>query len=98
MVIYKTTCLVNNKIYIGQHQCGKNCKNKCSYLGSGSYFSSAIKKYGKKNFIKEILEENIKTFKALDKREKYWIKKFDANNPDIGYNLTPGGFKWQYAK
>ena len=50
MVIYKTTNLINGKIYIGQ-----DSKNNPKYLGSGVIFLKAIKKYGKENFVKETL-------------------------------------------
>lgn len=50
MFIYKTTNLVNNKIYIGQSK-----KNKPEYLGSGKILKKAIKKYGIEKFKKEIL-------------------------------------------
>ena len=51
MIIYKTTNLINKKIYIGQ-----DTKNNPNYLGSGKYFKYALKKYGKENFSKEIIE------------------------------------------
>ena len=47
-VIYKTTNLINGKIYIGQ----SNGKAKY-YLGSGINFKKALKKYGRKNFQKK---------------------------------------------
>lgn len=50
--IYLTTNLINNKKYIGQHDGEEND----SYLGSGTYFLRAVKKYGKEKFKKEILE------------------------------------------
>ncbi len=43
MYIYKTTCLINGKIYIGQ--CSKTPENSKSYLGSGSNIGLAIKKH-----------------------------------------------------
>ena len=47
MIIYKTTNLINGKIYIGM---SKNKKE--NYLGSGIYLKYAIDKYGKENFKK----------------------------------------------
>lgn len=82
--IYKTTCLINNKIYIGQH-----IRNVDSYIGSGSYIKKAIIKYGKENFKREILKF-CNNQKELDKWEQIYILKFDSTNPNIGYNILPG--------
>ena len=55
IIIYKTTCLINNKIYIGQHRV-KNLENLDDwYLGSGKIILQALQKYGKINFNREIL-------------------------------------------
>ena len=86
MIIYLTTNNLNGKIYVGKY-CGKN-KN---YLGSGKYIKQAIKKYGKENFSKIILEDGITNHDYLCEREVYWIKFYDATNPKIGYNLSVGG-------
>jgi group I intron endonuclease len=85
MRIYKTTNLINNKFYIGQEK-----NDSDSYLGSGKILKNAIQKYGKQNFRKEILEicENEK---ELDEKEIYWIKKLNATNRKIGYNICEGG-------
>jgi group I intron endonuclease len=85
MVIYKTTNLINNKVYIGQ-----DINNNNSYIGSGTILKNAIKKYGKKNFKKEILE-NCLTKKELDLREQYWINYYNSTNKKIGYNISNGG-------
>ena len=88
MYIYKTTNLLNGKIYIGKRIYRKKDDNW--YLGSGIYLNRAIKKYGRENFKKEILEW-CKDTVHLCKREIYWIEQFNATNPEIGYNLSLGG-------
>ena len=84
MIVYKITNLINNKIYIGKDE-----KNRAHYMGSGLYIKRAIKKYGKENFKKEILEE-CKTKDELCEKEKSWIKKLNYIVPN-GYNITKGG-------
>lgn len=86
MIIYKTTNLINNKIYIGQHN-----GTKSSYVGSGKILKYAINKYGRENFIKEIIIEGIFTQLELDSLERYYIKFYNSNNNEIGYNITLGG-------
>jgi group I intron endonuclease len=83
MIIYRTTNLKNGKIYVG-----KDTKNSKNYLGSGVLLKKAIKKYGKENFIKEILE-TCENEEQLNEREKFWINKLNSNI--FGYNLTDGG-------
>ena len=85
--IYKITNLLNNKIYIGKHS--TDDLNDC-YMGSGKIIKQAIKKYGIENFRKEYLAFCDKEDK-LNWFEKFYIKKYDSTNYDIGYNLTPGG-------
>lgn len=85
MYIYKTTNTINNKIYIGQYT-GK----KLDYLGSGSIFLKALKKYKRINFSKEILEY-CSSMEELNKQEIYWIKYYNATDKKIGYNLSDGG-------
>lgn len=50
--IYKTTNLINERVYIGKH-----CVSEYdpSYYGSGKLLKRAIKKYGKENFKNELL-------------------------------------------
>lgn len=85
MVIYKTTNLVNGKFYIGKDKGNNNW-----YLGSGKLLLYAIKKYGKENFKKEILE-SCSDVSHMREREIYWIEFYDATNKDIAYNIQPGG-------
>jgi group I intron endonuclease len=88
MYIYKTTNIITGKIYIGK--CGRKRSSK-NYLGSGKYLKRAIKKYGKENFKKEIIEDNIEDYEILNYREIFYISLYDAMNSEIGYNLTKGG-------
>ena len=83
MVVYKTTNLVNRKIYIGQ-----DSKNNPDYLGSGKIIKRAIEKYGKENFTKEIIEV-CGSKHEMDEKEKYWIKTLKTI--DNGYNISEGG-------
>tara|TARA_R110000868_G_C10653520_1_gene745186 strand:+ start:89 stop:766 length:678 start_codon:yes stop_codon:yes gene_type:complete len=82
MVIYLITNLINGKKYIGM-----DTKNNPKYLGSGNLIIKAIKKYGRENFKKEILEVCF-TIDELEKKETYWIKHFDALNDEKFYNLA----------
>jgi len=84
MQIYKITNKINGKIYIG-----KDTKNNKSYFGSGLLIKRSIKKYGKENFTKEILEE-CEDNNILSEKEIYWINYFNSIIP-IGYNICLGG-------
>lgn len=85
MIIYKTTNLINGKIYIG-----KDLHNNNNYLGSGIKLVRAIKKYGKESFKKEILEV-CDAVNSWHECEVYWISRYNATNPLIGYNIAEGG-------
>jgi len=85
MIIYKTTNVINKKIYIGQ-----DSNDNPKYLGSGLLLHKAIKKYGKDNFKKEVLEV-CSDRKCLNKQEIYWIKFYKATDKEIGYNISEGG-------
>lgn len=84
MIIYKTTNLINGKIYIGQ-----DSHNNTKYLGSGTLIRKAIKQYGTDMFYKEVLEY-CNTKKLLNEREIYWINALNSIDPNIGYNRHRG--------
>ena len=50
---YKTTNIINEKFYYGVHSSDKDNDN---YLGSGKLLLKAIKKYGRENFKREIIQ------------------------------------------
>jgi group I intron endonuclease len=85
MVIYKITNIINGKIYVGQSK-----YDNPTYLGSGIYIIQAVKKYGKENFKREIIEV-CENQKLTDEREKFWIKELKAREKNIGYNVASGG-------
>lgn len=87
--VYKTTNLVDKKIYVGVHS---SIDPNDKYLGSGKWLERAIRKYGKSNFIKSILfqteEENGKELCYLI--ESCIVSKEFARRKDT-YNMVPGG-------
>lgn len=87
--IYKTTNIINGKIYIGQHK-SNNFLKEHYYIGSGKLLKIAIQKYGKENFKCELLEE-CDSKELLDIREKYWITYYNSTDKEIGYNISSGG-------
>ena len=85
--IYKTTNLINGKIYVGQHIAESF---DVYYKGSGQMLKRAFKKYGKENFKCELLvEANSK--EELDNLEQYWIEQLNTRDTTIGYNIVAGG-------
>ncbi len=76
---------VNNKKYIGQH---KNFNDE--YLGSGKVLQKAIKKYGKENFERIMLDVAYST-QELNKKEKYYIHYYNAVASKEFYNIHIGG-------
>lgn len=85
MIIYKTTNLINGKIYIGY-----DTNDDPNYYGSGTKYLNAEEKYGKENFRKVKIDQD-EDFKALCLKEIFWISFYDARKAEIGYNIAEGG-------
>lgn len=97
--IYKITCLVNGKVYIGQTV--RPLESRLYYhfrdatkRNLNTALCQAIRKYGKENFKIDLVEEvqgiNKKLLKhKLDELERKYIKEFDSYLN--GYNCTLGG-------
>lgn len=85
MQIYKITNLINNKIYIG-----KDTTSDPNYFGSGLLINRAFEKYGKENFIKEVIDV-VNDYDELSIKEIYWISYYKSTDKKIGYNIAPGG-------
>lgn len=92
-LIYKTTNKINGKYYIGMH---KTNDLDDGYLGSGTYFSRALKKYGIENFEREILEF-CNSEEEMHKAEARYITE-DVVNDKNSYNIKLGGKGgWDYV-
>jgi group I intron endonuclease len=87
MIIYVTKNLINGRKYIG-----KDSYNDPNYLGSGSMFLEDVKKYGRENFKKEIIEYCTK--ETLGEREEYWIDYFNAVKSKDFYNIRSKTSGW----
>jgi group I intron endonuclease len=101
MIIYKTTNLINGKIYIGQtsqilsERIGDH-RRKSQVHNSRSHFHSAIRKYGFEVFKWEIID-NADTRIESNEKERNWISIFGTANPMIGYNNTTGGDSFEFT-
>jgi hypothetical protein len=85
--VYKITCKVNGKEYIGVHRTN-NIDD--GYMGSGKMIKWAILKYGVENFQKDILHV-FPTYKEALLKEKEIVTVEYANRADT-YNLREGGY------
>jgi hypothetical protein len=85
-IIYKTTNLLNNKIYIGQH-ITSNLDD--GYLGSGIAITKAISMHGRKNFKREILYF-CESKEELNEKEREIVNEEFVKRRDT-YNLVCGG-------
>jgi group I intron endonuclease len=86
-IVYITTNLINGKKYIGSHT-----KNNPDYLGSGKWLKSAIKKYGRDNFKRQILWEGNEAY--MREMEEYYIDYYGAHVSDLFYNISNKGTGW----
>jgi group I intron endonuclease len=95
--IYKLTCQINGKSYIGQ---SVDILRRWRLHYNDSLIKTiypihqAIHKYGWENFDKSILIELLPLPEILDYWESFYIKKFHTFMDDPlcnGYNLTTGG-------
>lgn len=90
-IIYKTTCLVNGKIYIGQRIIRNQNNLDRWYLGSGTHLKRAVDKYGFDNFQRDIICKVTDNNQAMvDKLEEFFIKKYNSTDLSIGYNILSG--------
>lgn len=87
--VYLTINNINNKHYVGKRSC-KTEIQKDGYLGSGKRLKKAIKKYGRENFSKYIIEE-FDDIEDCFNFERELIYDLNAVADPMYYNLVPGG-------
>lgn len=94
--IYKITCLCTDKVYIGQTLLHPAMRRwiqhyrEINNYDNDLYLYRAMRRWGIKNFIFQILEEEI-PINELDSKEIEYIKIYKSYDPQYGYNLTRGG-------
>lgn len=92
--VYIIKSLINEKVYIGftkhtlKHRLSTHFRNSKKKSMVNNKFANAIIKYGRDNFIIDLLFECENKKEALDK-EIFFIKKY--NSYTNGYNSTLGG-------
>ena len=86
--IYKTTNLINNKIYIGKKHSNVFIED---YFGSGKLIKLAIDKYGVENFKVELIDV-ANSLEEINEKEKHHISDNNSYYKyGKGYNISSGG-------
>jgi len=94
--IYKITNTINGKIYIGKtvrtadERFREHRTDSSGRFKDDTHLYRSMNKYGKNNFIVEVLYECDGDDK-LNILEKFFIRKLNSRDRDIGYNMTEGG-------
>lgn len=95
MFIYKITNQINNKVYIGQsirpieQRFQRHISDAINNI-LDTHLARAIRKYGKDNFMIELIDTAI-TQDELNFKEQYWIRFY--NSVFDGYNETDAIYK-----
>lgn len=97
-VLYNTQ---NDKVYIGktiQNYTKRWYRHKCNAsLGWDGFLYNAIRKYGWDAFEKyviyqtDVLDNEDAINLTLNQKEQYFIKYFNSQNRNLGYNICDGG-------
>lgn len=92
--IYKTTCTVTGRYYIGIHSTS-NLED--GYLGSGKILRRSIRKYGKECHIKEIIAY-FSNRQDLEKQEQLLVQENITNKFCMNLSNGGAGFKMNHSE
>ena len=90
--IYKVTCLVSNKVYIGYTHNFVSRKRRhinLSKINPKTQFHRAIQKHGIDAFVWEVIYQSLDKNHTKNVMEAYFIQEY--NSYKCGYNCTLGG-------
>jgi len=95
--IYIIKNLINRKKYIGQTTNKRGIRGAMTLESIKNYYNNShlinsVKLYGTENFERKIID-SAKDKEDLDKKEEYYIQKYNTLNRNYGYNLKHGGAK-----
>jgi hypothetical protein len=91
--VYRITCLITNKDYIGSssRDIYRRLKDHRGFLRRGVHHSVLLQrawnKYGASAFLFQIIEKC--SAELCIEREQYWMDIFQCTNPRLGYNISP---------
>src|SRR5271165_64144 len=91
--IYKLTCLPNGKIYIGASKDPLTRYKQHRYSarrGDNRLLYHAIRKHGILSFHMDVIYGSVNKDHVFNEMEPYFIKLFESDNLENGYNLSPG--------
>lgn len=89
--IYKITCILTGKFYIGSSKniykrCNKHKRLLIQNQHNNQYLQNAWNKYGEAAFVFEVLE--IVAAHHLVNREQYYFDELKSYNREIGFNIA----------
>lgn len=95
MYIYRITCLLDNRSYIGQTSKDPTWRWRRHRFDNRPGLGQTIRELGVNNFVFEVIDTAISR-DELDEKEKFYIQKFNTIYPN-GFNKTTGGVDGKYS-
>ena len=91
--IYKITCLINGKVYVGSalnisSRFRRHETNLYKNIHANKHLQNTYNKYGPNQFLYEVIEK-VSDENVLIDMEQFWMDKLESTNPYKGFNLKP---------